>query len=169
MSNENKILQDIEHLGCSQFVESQVIFKAQLSCYRYKVWVVDRDFIECKVPFASVGLLGDNPFNDFTDELKRLTSLRGCRGIVQFLGVILDDSRRHIKGYLYEAPTFPSLNLNMYLANTQSKPIPWAIRELWIGQIVAAMSNVHARAPDRYIECQSYQYQSRWVGSVGYM
>jgi hypothetical protein len=24
-------------------------------------------------------------------------------------------------------------------------PIPWAVRELWIGQIVAAMSNVHAR------------------------
>ena len=145
MSNENKILQDIEHLGCSQFVESQVIFKAQLSCYRYKVWVGDRDFIECKVPFASAGLQSDNLFNDFTDELKRLTSLRGCRGIVQFLGVILDDSRRHIKGYLYEAPTFPSLKLNISLANSQSKPIPWAIRELWIGQIVAAMSNVHAR------------------------
>ena len=29
--------------------------------------------------------------------------------------------------------------------NSQSKRIPWAIRESWIGQIVAAMSNVHAR------------------------
>lgn len=145
MSNENKILQDIEHPGCPQFVESQVIFKAQLSCYRYKVWVGDRDFIECKVPFASAGLQGDNLFDDFANEVKRLTSLRGCRGIVQFLGVILDDSRRHIKGYLYEAPTFPSLKLNISLANSQSKPIPWAVRELWIGQIVAAMSNVHAR------------------------
>ena len=145
MSNENKILQDIEHLGCPQFVESQVIFKAQLSCYRYKVWVGDRDFTECKVPFASAGLQGDNRFDEFADEVKRLTSLRGCRGIVQFLGVILDDSRRHIKGYLYEAPIIPSLRSIIGLANSQSKPIPWAIRELWIGQIVAAMSNVHAR------------------------
>ena len=145
MSNENKILQDIEHLGCPQFVESQVIFRAQLSCYRYKVWIGDRDFTECKVPFASAGLQGDNLFDDFADEVKRLTSLRGCRGIVQFLGVILDDSRRHIKGYLYEAPTFPTLRSIISLAKNQSKPIPWAVRELWIGQIVAAMSNVHAR------------------------
>ena len=33
----------------------------------------------------------------------------------------------------------------MGLANSQSEPIPWAVRRLWIGQIVAAMSNVHAR------------------------
>ena len=53
MSDENKILQDIKHLGCPQFEESQVIRKAQLSCYRYQVWVGDRDFTERKVPFAS--------------------------------------------------------------------------------------------------------------------
>ncbi|KAK0515444.1 hypothetical protein JMJ35_001478 [Cladonia borealis] len=91
MSNENTILQEIEHLGCPQFVESQVIFKSQLICYRYKVWIGDRDFTECKVPFASAGLQGDNLFDEFADEVKRLTSLRGCSGIVQFLGVILDD------------------------------------------------------------------------------
>ena len=145
MSDENKIRQDIEHLGCPQFVEPQVVFKAQLSSYRYKVWVGDRDFTECKVPFASAGLQGDNMFDDFADEVKRLTSLRGCRGIVQFLGIILDDSRRHIKGYLYEAPVIPSLKTIIGLADSQSKPIPWAVRESWIGQIVAAMSNVHAR------------------------
>ena len=145
MSNENTILQEIEHLGYPQFVESQVVFKAQLSCYRYKVWVGDRDFTECKVPFASAGLQGENLFDDFTDEVKRLTSLRGCKGIVQFLGIILDDTRRHIKGYLYEAPIIPNLRLVIPAANSQSKPIPWAVRELWIGQIVAAMSNVHAR------------------------
>ena len=88
---------------------------------------------------------GDNLFDDFIDEVKRLTSLRGCRGIVQFLGVILDDTRRHIKGYLCEAPSVPSLKLLISLANSQSKPIPWTVRESWIGQIVAAMSNVHAR------------------------
>ena len=131
ISNENKILQDIEHLGCPQFVESQVISKAQLSCYRYKVWVGNRGFTERKVPFASAGLEGDNLFDDFADEVKRLTSLRGCRGIVQYLGVILDDSRRHIKGYLYEAPILPSLRLIIGLANSQSKTISWAVRELW--------------------------------------
>ena len=145
MSDEDKILQEIEHLGCPRFVESQVVFKAQLSCYRYKVWVGDRDFTECKVPFASAGLQGENLFEDFIGEVKRLTSLSGCRGIVQFLGVILDDTRRHIKGYLYEAPIIPNLRLLIGLAISQSKPIPWAVRELWIGQIVAAMSNVHAR------------------------
>lgn len=145
MSDGNKILQEIKHLGCPQFVESQVVFKAQLSCYRYKVWLGDRDFTECKVPFASAGLQGENLFDDFVGEVKRLTSLRGCRGIVQFLGVVLDDTKQHIKGYLYEAPIIPNLDLLIGLANSQSKPIPWAVRELWVGQIVAAMSNVHAR------------------------
>lgn len=145
MSDENKILQDIEHLGCPQFGESQVIFKAKISCYRFKVWVGDRDFTERKVPFASAGLQGDNLFEDFIDEVKRFTYLRGCRGISQFLGVILDDTRRHIKGYLYEAPVIHNLELLISLANSQSKPIPWAIRELWVGQIVAAMSNVHGK------------------------
>ena len=99
MSDENKILQEIEHLGCPQFGESQVIVKAQLSCYRYKVWVGDRDFTERKGPFASAGLQG------------------GCRGIIQFLGVILDDTRRHIKGYLYETPIVNNLSLVIRLAN----------------------------------------------------
>ena len=145
MSDENTMLQEIEHLGCPQFVESQVVFKAQLSCYRYRVWVGDRDFTECKVPFASAGLQGENLFDGFIDEIKRLTSLRGCRGIVQFLGIILDDTRRHIKGYLYEAPIILNLRLVISEANSRFKTIPWAVRELWIGQIVAAMSNVHAR------------------------
>ena len=103
----------------------QVIFKAQLSCYRYKVRVGDRDFTECKVPFATAGLQGDDLLDYFADEVKRLTSLRGCRGIAQFSGFILEDSGLHIKGYLYEAPTFPSLRLIIGLADSQSKPIRW--------------------------------------------
>ena len=38
-----------------------------------------------------------------------------------------------------------NLRLLLSLANSQSKPIPWAVRELWIGQIVAVMSNAHAK------------------------
>ncbi|KAL9611266.1 MAG: hypothetical protein Q9167_004092 [Letrouitia subvulpina] len=145
MSNESRLLQDIEHLSCPHFTESQVIFKRRLSCYRYKVWVGDRDFIERKVPFASAGLQGDNLSDDFTGEVKRLAALRGCGGIAQFLGVIFDDTRRHVKGYLYEAPVFHNLELLIGLASSQFKLIPWAVRELWMGQIVAAMSNIHAR------------------------
>ena len=128
MSDENTILQEIEILGCPQFVESQVVFKAQLSCYRYSVWVGDPGFTECRVPFASVGLQGENLFDDFIDGVKRLTSLRGRRGIVQFLGVILDDTRRHIKGYLYESPIIPNLRLVISVADSQSRPIPWVDR-----------------------------------------
>ena len=88
---------------------------------------------------------GDNLFDDFIDEVKRLSSLRGCRGIVQFLGTILNDTRNHIKGYLYEAPIIPNMRLLISLANSKSRPIPWALRELWIGEIVATMSYVHVR------------------------
>ncbi|MCJ1397914.1 hypothetical protein MMC11_001110 [Xylographa trunciseda] len=145
MSDENQILEDIKDFGCRRFRESDVIQKAQISCFRYQVWVQGRYYVERKVPFASAGLQGDNAFHDFVAEVKRLNSLRGCAGIIQFAGVVLDDTERHLKGYLCEPSSVRNLRMLFGLANHQSMRIPWAVRKIWIRQIIAAISNVHAR------------------------
>lgn len=145
MSDENGLLQDIRTLGCRQFQESQISLKARISCYRYKVWASGRDYIQRKVPFASAGLQGDNVFRDFAREVKRLNSLRQCTGVLQFIGVVLDDTGQHLKGYLCEGPVVHDLRGLFGLANGQSKTLPWPVRQLWISQIVSAMSEIHAR------------------------
>jgi hypothetical protein len=147
MFDEDKLLQDIKDLGCPQFKESQVILKAWITGYRYLVWVEGegRYCLERKVPFASAGMQGANGFDDFANEVTRLCSLRGCTGIIQFIGIVLDDTGRHLRGYLCEAPIVPTLRGLFALANSLSKPIPWPVREAWIGQIMSAASNVHAR------------------------
>lgn len=148
MSNEDKILQKFKHLGCDQFKESQVFFRVRESCHRNKVWVEGRYCIERKIPLASGGLQGDNEFDEFVDEVVRFNTFRDCTsngGIIQFLGVILDDTSKHLKGYLCEAPVVNNLRGFLGLANKLEKRIPWPVRELWIRQIVAAISNLHAK------------------------
>jgi hypothetical protein len=145
MSKEEDILQDIEDLGCRQFKESNVALMARISCYRYKIWMGDRNYVERKVPFASSGLQGDNLYDDFIQEVKRLKNLSDCAGVLQFMGVVLDDTRKHLKSYLCEAPAVQNLRGFIGFANKLSKPIPWAVRELWIRQIISAVSHVHAR------------------------
>jgi len=78
MSKEDKILQNFKHLGCDQFKESQVFFRARWSCHRNKVWVMVRYCTERKIPFASGGLQGVNGIDEFVDEVVRLNTFRDC-------------------------------------------------------------------------------------------
>lgn len=65
--------------------------------------------------------------------------------IAQLLGIVLDDTRCDIKGYLYEAPFYSNQGVLISAASSLSQPIPWAVRETLCGQIVSAMSSTHAR------------------------
>jgi hypothetical protein len=48
LSKSEEILQDIEDLGCRKFEESNVALKVRISCYRYKVRMGDRNYVERK-------------------------------------------------------------------------------------------------------------------------
>ena len=98
MSDEDHILQDIEDLGCAKFLEPQVMVQSRISSSCYRVWVNSRECVERKAPFASAGKLGENGFQDFFNDLKLLNSLRGCTGVVQIIGVVLDETRLHLRG-----------------------------------------------------------------------
>ena len=111
----------------------------------YNVYVDSKACIESKVVFASGKKQGTNAFLDYLAEIKHFISLRRCANVSEFRGVVLDDSRRHLRGYLKELPMFTSLDHLLGLANSRSKTIPLLIRELWARQLVQAVVEIHSQ------------------------
>ena len=144
-SNEDRILQEIEHLACPQFVEPDIVVLSRMSSSTYHVLAGIRKCIEQKAPFATAGKHGDNGFKDFCRDLKFLHSLYDCAGVVKFIGVVLDRTGRHLKSYLYESTTIGSLRRFLTVVNSETEHIPWAVREIWSRQIVEAVAEVHRR------------------------
>ncbi|KAL9630872.1 MAG: hypothetical protein Q9164_006199, partial [Protoblastenia rupestris] len=145
MSNEDEVLESIEDLGCPQFLESEVIVKSRISSTYYMAWVECRPCIERKAPFVKAGTQSENGYRDFFGDLKKINSLRGCAGVAEFIGVVLDDTRAHLRSYLYEYPAFGNLQTIFEYAQSKSEIVPWPLRENWGRQIIRAVSEVHRR------------------------
>ena len=143
MCEGNQILYDVEHLDCPKFFESDVIVLSRMTTSCYHVMAGSRRCLEQKAPFAAVGWQDENGFDDFCRDMRLLYSLRGCASVVQFTGVVLDQTGRQLKSYLYESPMIGSLRRLLSVANSQSQRIPWPIREIWSRQIIKAVSDVH--------------------------
>jgi hypothetical protein len=147
-SNEKRLLEDLDAMNCPKFVESEVVVQWSIPSCRYKVYLKSQPSQPClerKVPFASAGKPGENAFQAFLDDIKIQISLRDCEGVVRFVGIVLDDTRQHLKSYLVEIPTLSSLELVLGVANSRSETIPWSIREVWMRQIILAIVNVHSK------------------------
>jgi hypothetical protein len=107
ISNDEPIPQDIEDMGCPQYMESEVIIISQYSTYSYIVQVESRTCMEQKMPFARAGFPGEKRVDEFFNDIKSFSSMTSCNGLVRFVGVVLDDTRRHLKCYyLHECPAF---------------------------------------------------------------
>ncbi len=74
-----------------------------------------------------------------------LHSLRGCTGIVEFIGVVLDDTRLHFRSYLHEYPVLGTILTTLVCAQSKSEVVPWPARETWARQIIRAISDVHSK------------------------
>ena len=145
MCDGNQIVYDVEHLDCPKFVESDVIVVSRMATSCYHVMVGSRRCLEQKAPFAAAGWQDENGFDDFCRDMRLLCSLRGCASVVQFIGVVLDQTGRQLKSYLYESPMIGSLRRLLRVANSRSETIPWPIREIWSRQIIEAVSDVHKK------------------------
>ena len=65
MSDEDQILQDVEHPGCPKFFESDVIVLSRISSSSYYVMVGTQKCVEQKDSFAAAGRQSENGFHDF--------------------------------------------------------------------------------------------------------
>ena len=143
--DEMEFLQYMNTICCKQYVESDVVTYSRNNSNSYKVYVDSEACIETKVVFASGKKQGTNAFQDYLAEIKHCISLRRCANVSEFRGVVLDDSRRHLRSYLKELPMFTSLEVLLGLANSRSKTIPLLIRELWARQLVQAVVEIHSQ------------------------
>jgi hypothetical protein len=134
ISNEETILQDIEDISCLKVVQDDVSVRLRVRGCSHLVQVQYRSYIEQKLPFAGAGLLdadgvGDDRTVDFFNDIKQLRSLHECSAVIKFAGVVLDDTRKHVKSYLHEWPALGHLGRIFVVAELRGERIPWEIRE----------------------------------------
>jgi hypothetical protein len=145
LSNEDKILHDIEIMGCRNFTEPEVDVTSRMTSSYFAVKLYGQVCVERKVHFASAGENGGNGLRGFMNDLKSFDSLRGCHGLCQLIGVVFDDTRLQLKSYLYEATLIFQLSKVFQIVNSRSDIIPWPVRQLWSKQITQAIANVHGK------------------------
>ncbi|KAL9108556.1 MAG: hypothetical protein Q9227_006642 [Pyrenula ochraceoflavens] len=143
--DDQRMLQDIDDMGCPQFLESEVIVLKRRHVYEYLVYSESQKCVETKIPFGMAGNPRHNKLYDFIDRLKHRFILRDCENVTRFIGVVLDDSRKQLRSYLIEATPVPAVCWMFIGAEREGNRIPWPIRELWAEQIVSAVSYIHAK------------------------
>ena len=145
ISEERDFLQYIDSVCCKRYVESDVITYSRINSTSYRVYVDNQAYCESKVLFASGRRQGKNAFLDYLDEIKHMISLRRCVNVAGFKGLVLDDTRSHLRGYLKELPMLTSMEFLLGLANSRFMTISQSIRELWARQLIQAIIEIHSQ------------------------
>lgn len=142
--DEENDLEELQDIGCVQYRESEVATISRMETYVFAVCVKGQRYMERRAPFAYADDHKENLFKVFFKDLKLLHRLRGCPGIVQFAGAVLDDSGTHLKGYLYEHIPYQLRDV-FDTATSRGERIQWPIREEWAKQIISAIAHVHGK------------------------
>lgn len=129
--DNDTILQDLADVDCPQFAQREVFAWSQVS-YAAVVSVNGCESIERKLPFKGSRESGIDTKRKFLDDLKLLHSLRDCKWILDFTGVVLDDTEKQIMSFIYECPALGFVDTCFWDARLTGKKIPWEKRELWI-------------------------------------
>ncbi len=139
-----KYLQDIEDMGCAQYLESEIVIYEAISSSTFRVLVESQACIEMKAKFGKFTALGYDRFQDWADDMMRLRQVSGCPGVAKFIGVVLDDTRTILKSYLqeYVGEGIPSI---LEEAQANSRRISWRMREKWAKQMIKTVAEIHSR------------------------
>lgn len=123
----------IDHLEYRCFKEKDVDFDSHISGFVYKVGVNNRTYIKKEIP-------GPDAVEEFLYEINALSSLQDSRSVIQFEGVIVDETGELIKGLLISFAREGALVDMIYDFKNQ---LPWERREKWASQIVEGLSEIH--------------------------
>lgn len=145
IDKEGKMLRDIDHMNCPQYLQSEVIVRERMDAVTYIAQVESRPCMERKMPFSGAGLPGDNGLKRFWQDLKLAKSLYECDGVVNFMGVVLDDNRTHMKSFLQELPPLGTIQSILARAELREDRVPWPVRATWATQIITAVAEIHSK------------------------
>jgi serine/threonine protein kinase len=133
-----KYLMDVEDLGCDVIQERDIIVQEQISGLTTQVLHRGQTCVQKKLPLAPVHL------KPFLYEMQALYKLQGCEGIIDFVGVEVDNEKKELLGYLRSCDEMV-LATRLGLGATRQGRIPWSERERWAKQIVAGVFHAHSR------------------------
>ncbi|KAF2621389.1 hypothetical protein BU25DRAFT_426540 [Macroventuria anomochaeta] len=123
----------ISHLEYQCFKEQDVDFDSHISGFVYKVGVKNRTYIKKEIP-------GPDAVEEFLYEINALSSLQDSNSVIQFEGVIVDETGELIKGLLISYAREGALVDMIYDFKHQ---LQWERREKWARQIVEGLSEIH--------------------------
>ncbi|KAK4204104.1 hypothetical protein QBC40DRAFT_312211 [Triangularia verruculosa] len=126
----------IQHTGCRRIREQDMQFDSHMSGFVYKMRVNGRTLIKKEIP-------GPDTVDEFLYEINALNSLRSARNVIQFYGVVVDDTEEHVTGILISYAEQGALIDILFDHAHDHPPLPWPIREKWARQIIAGLSEIH--------------------------
>ncbi|KAF3033737.1 hypothetical protein E8E12_001964 [Didymella heteroderae] len=123
----------IAHLDYDCFKEKEIDFDSHISGFVYKINVGSRTYIKKEIP-------GPDAVDEFLYEINALSSLQDSNSVIQFEGVIVDETGQLIKGLLISYAREGALVDMIYDFKNQ---LSWERREKWARQIVEGLSEIH--------------------------
>lgn len=123
----------VQHLRCRQYTESELHFESHMSGFVYKVKVEEQIWIKKEIP-------GPDSVDEFLYEINALNELVGSRNVIQFKGLVVDESRSVVKGLLID---FAEQGALVDILYDHKGRLPWPKRERWAKQIVHGLSEIH--------------------------
>lgn len=123
----------IAHLEYDCFKEKEIDFDSHISGFVYKVNVGSRTYIKKEIP-------GPDAVDEFLYEINALSSLQDSKSVIQFEGIIVDETGQLIKGLLISFAREGALVDMIYDFKNQ---LSWERREKWARQIVEGLSEIH--------------------------
>ena len=138
-------LEHFQALKCPTYEESELTTLKRLQFQCFLVTNGRNNYVEHKTRF-SYKVNSQEPENGIQVFLKgmvKFQKLSDCSSIPRFEGIVLDDSRTYIKGFLCEL-VWVDLDKALAFAQTKQYTIPRALRRYWARQLIFGVSEVHA-------------------------
>ena len=158
LADSSQYVEEIEHRGLPQYLESEVIVLSRINTQLFLVLVESQQLMERKPPFTKNGM---SDIADFFADMKLLQMAQGCPGVAKFVGVVLSDDRTELCSYLLQFPEQGSVQFLLNAARLDGTLIPWKRRERWIRQIITTVVEIHKRG----IFVGHVEISTMWVDS----
>ena len=133
----------LQNMGCMQYRESQLSILKRLQPDKFLVTDGSSEYFLFVVPFART-VWDKSEIQLFVEAMMKAQALSSCQGVSRFIGVLLDDHRDCIKGYLTES-RLASLAYVLSVAESRKYTIPQALRRLWARQLITSVSEIHSK------------------------
>jgi len=142
LSTYRGIKEMFEDLGCPQYLESELIVIGRSSPSRLNVLVEGRRMHHNMLPFGHFDASADSDGLDIlVRQLRACYLLRDRQTLLPLEGIVVDDQRQQLKGYLVCITDRPSLSDLL----SSASHIPWPQREQWARQVVSIIADLHSQ------------------------